>query len=966
MPSSPPRPSEAFFQRIVEDAEEGVWLIDREQRTIYLNPRMASMLGGTVDALLGRQLWDFMDESEVAQAQANLHKRQAGVRETHEFRLRRLDGSPLWAQLSTAPLLDRAGQYEGAMAFVSDIGWRHEAEQRLAESERTYQEFFERSPNIKLVVDPADGRIVNTNQAARAYYGYTVEEFQQLHISDINTLSAQEVAEEMQRATREERNAFLFRHRLKNGEVRDVEVRTIPIIHAGKPLLHSIVHDISRQKAAEHTLRLTQFSVEQAGLAVLWVDQAGIIRYANAYAGELANCTHAQLLNRPIWEFNLGSSEARWPELWAMVKKAGAKSMRSLARRLPDGSVPVEVRASHLLFEGEEFMVTYSLDISEQVQAEGMLAMQHAALEALAAGHSLQHLLHLITKRVEELAPDTLCSILLLDGEQLKTGAAPSLPAAYSEAIHGVHIGPNVGSCGTAAYFDRSVEVSDIASDPLWADYKDLALQHGLHACWSTPIHASDGRVLGTFALYFREKRSPNAFHRKIVAACSHLAGIAIEHRAAEARVHTLAFYDVLTGLPNRSLFADRVELALARAQREASQVALMFIDLDRFKTINDSLGHATGDRLLKTVAKRLEGLVRESDTVCRLGGDEFVLLLPDCDMNGAALLAEKLIAAAGERVEIDGLVLSPSASMGISLYPSDGEDYDALLKHADTAMYRAKEGGRNTYCFYRHDMNEDAAARLEMEAALRLALVRGELLLYYQPQLDIASGELYGLEALLRWQHPQWGMVSPAKFVPVAEECGLIDVIGAWVLDEACRQMAEWQRMGVAVPRVAVNLSVRQFRHDNLPQRVEATLARHQLRADQLTLEITESLMMLRDDDTLNALRRLDGMGITLAVDDFGTGYSSLGYLKRFPVRELKLDQSFVRDLSDDPDDRALASAVVRIGQSLRLKVVAEGVETAEQLEFLRGEGCDIAQGYHFARPMGADRLAGWVRERR
>ncbi|PHV12780.1 sensor domain-containing protein [Chitinimonas sp. BJB300] len=964
MPALLNHTDEQLFRRIVEDAEEGIWLVDNTSHTRYLNARMAQILGGQAEDIMNRPIWDFIYDDEIPVVQRHLERRRQGKHETYDLRFRRLDGEEIWTQMCTAPLWDAEDSYEGEIAFVRDISWRREAEQRFAESERANQAVFEHSGTIKLIIDPKDGRIVAANAAACAFYGYDAETFSQLNINQINTLSPEEIQTQLTRTTEEETFYFQFRHRLKSGEIRDVEIQSSAIDQAGRTLLHSIVHDITPQKSAEHWLRITQYSVEQARIAVVWINAAGKINYANRYACELVNCPHTQLINEPIWHFNLGISELNWPNLWESIKTTGALRQRSEVLRIPSTLIDIEVHASYLNFEGEEFMVSYTLDISEQVQAEGMLNMQHDALEAVAAGYNISHLLKLLAQRMEILTKDAFCSILLLEGDQLFTGAAPSLPESYNQAINGLRIGPTIGSCGTAAYFDRSIEVCDIATDPLWENFKDLALQHGLAACWSTPIHASDGRVLGTFALYFREKRGPSDYHRRVVSACTHLAGIAIEHRAAEARVHTLAFYDSLTGLPNRTLFADRVELALARAQRDATQLALLFIDLDRFKTINDSLGHAIGDRLLRTIAKRLAVLVRDSDTVCRLGGDEFVLLLPECDMSGAATIAEKLIISAAERVEFDGFVLNPSASIGISLYPSDGEDYDTLLKNADTAMYRAKEGGRNAYCFYHYEMNQNASARLKMEAGLRVALARNELLLHYQPQVYIDGGRLHGLEALVRWHHPQWGMVSPAEFIPVAEECGMIDEIGTWVLDEACHQMAEWQKQGIAIPRIAVNLSVRQFRHDNVYQRVVETLDRHSLKPNHLTLEITESLMMQRDDDTLNVLRALDSMGITLAVDDFGTGYSSLGYLKRFPVSELKLDQSFVRDLSEDQDDRALASAVIRIGQSLRLKVVAEGVETAEQLAFLQGEGCDIAQGYHFAKPMSAAALVIWVQE--
>ncbi|GAB3261924.1 hypothetical protein GCM10027296_36340 [Chitinimonas naiadis] len=952
----------AFFRRLVEEAADGVWIIDADSRTTYMNPRMANMLGGDVETLQGAPMWQFMDEAAQATAARNVDRRRDGVRETHEFEFRRLDGSHFWAEVSASPLFDGKGNYLGAFAYVLDISQRKATEQALAESERAYREVFDRGNAVKLMLDPASGKVVAANAAARDYYGYDAAEFEALTIHDINTLSEAEVRAEMASATREERLYFIFRHRLKSGEVRDVEVHATPITVGGHTLIHSIVHDIGRQTEAERRLRFTLYTVEQAHIAIAWVNPDGTLRDLNAYATRTLQYPREELAGRRIWEFDTQISAAEWPTLWTSVKEAGARSFRAEVRNRSGQSIPIEVYATHLAFEGEECIVAYSRDIAEQVRSERLLALQNDVLASITAAHPLKQIMHLLATRVEMLAPDTLCSILLLDGQRVRHGAAPSLPASFVAAIDGAPIGPRAGSCGTAAFLNQAVEVSDIATDPLWDDYRQLALPHGLRACWSSPIRASDGSVLGTFAIYFREQRHPGDYHRRIVEACTDLAGIAIEHRRAEDRIHTLAFYDALTGLPNRSLLEDRAELAIAHAQRNNQPLALLFTDLDRFKTINDSLGHAVGDRLLQAVAHRLEAAVRDADTVCRLGGDEFVLLLPECDAVGAAAVADKLIAAAADNVDVDGISLNGSASIGIALYPQDGPSYDALLKHADAAMYRAKELGRNTYCFYRHDMNEDAAERLDVENALRLALSRHELRLHYQPQIGIAALDLYGLEALVRWQHPDWGLVSPARFIPVAEESGLIDPIGRWVLDEACRQMAAWQRAGIAPPRISVNMSARQFRHDDIPAMVATMLDQYGLTATQLTLEITESLMMVRDDTTLQALQQLDAMGVTLAVDDFGTGYSSLGYLKRFPVGELKLDQSFVRDLDTDADDRSLASAVVGIGQSLRLTVVAEGVETASQLAFLREQGCDVAQGYYFARPMSAEAMDSWL----
>ncbi len=431
------------------------------------------------------------------------------------------------------------------------------------------------------------------------------------------------------------------------------------------------------------------------------------------------------------------------------------------------------------------------------------------------------------------------------------------------------------------------------------------------------------------------------------------------ERVAAQERIRQLAYFDSLTNLPNRRLLQDRAEQALASAEREGKQVALLFVDLDHFKTINDSLGHSAGDRLLGEVAQRLQSCVRRMDTVARLGGDEFVVLLTDVTVEGATEVARKLIYRVARPYQIESHELSVTPSLGISVFPQDGRDFESLLKHADTAMYRAKESGRNGYQFFASEMNVAAIERLTLENSLRQGIERGEFVLHYQPQIDLASGRIVGAEALVRWRHPQLGLVPPGKFIPVAEVSGLIVMIGEWVLSEACRQNRAWQDAGLPAISVAVNISAVQFRSGRIEDNVAAVLADTGLAPELLELELTEGIVMVGANATVETLQRISDMGVKLAIDDFGTGYSSLSYLKRFPIDRLKIDQSFVRDIVTDTDDWAISSAIISMGHSLRLKVIAEGVEHVEQLDMLRRQGCDEVQGYHFSVPLPADEFA-------
>jgi diguanylate cyclase (GGDEF)-like protein len=436
------------------------------------------------------------------------------------------------------------------------------------------------------------------------------------------------------------------------------------------------------------------------------------------------------------------------------------------------------------------------------------------------------------------------------------------------------------------------------------------------------------------------------------------------ERKEAQRRIELLAHHDPLTGLPNRLLLRDRVEQAQAQASRMHSRVALMYLDLDRFKTINDSLGHPVGDEMLKEVVTRLKSCVRDSDTISRQGGDEFIILLNDVrDSDAVSRVAEKIHQRMAEPMKVQHHLLTTSFSIGVALYPDDGQDFDILLQKADTAMYHAKEAGRNGHRFFTDQMNQKVVEHLTLETQLRRALENREFVLHYQPQIDLQEGTIIGVEALIRWNSPESGLVSPARFIPVAEDSGLIVPIGDWVLGEACRQARQWQEAGLPPFVMAVNLSGVQFKRQDLINSVINALVLSELDSQWLELELTESILIQDAEATLDSVRRLKALGVKLSVDDFGTGYSSLTYLKRFDVDKLKIDQSFVRDLVSDPEDAAIVRAIIQMAHSLKLRTIAEGVESEEVASLLRVFHCDEIQGYWLARPMPASELEGFVR---
>ena len=433
----------------------------------------------------------------------------------------------------------------------------------------------------------------------------------------------------------------------------------------------------------------------------------------------------------------------------------------------------------------------------------------------------------------------------------------------------------------------------------------------------------------------------------------------------AQERLSHLAHHDVLTDLANRALLRDHLDEALAQAQRNDHMVALLYLDLDRFKTINDSLGHSVGDSLLQAVAQRLRDCIRKGDTIARLGGDEFTVLLPSVnDVDVPAHVAQNVLETLRPSIAVDGHDVFVNASIGITIYPDDGETAEYLLRNADLAMYRAKSAGGNTYEFFTEDMTVQTVRRLDLEHKLRYALERNEFTLYYQPRADLQSGRICGFEALLRWQQPELGNVAPEDFIPVLEETGLIIPVGEWVIRTVCSFTQNLRATGLEAVRVAVNLSARQFRDNNLVKFIEQCLQDSGLEGRHLELEITESLLVENIDTTTTMLRVLHAMGIHISIDDFGTGFSSLAYLKRFPIDTLKIDRAFVRDVTSNTDDKAIVTAIISMSRSLGYSVTAEGVETKEQLAFLRLQGCDEIQGYFLSRPLSTENLETWITE--
>uniref|UniRef100_UPI00398366D8 EAL domain-containing protein n=1 Tax=Gaiella sp. TaxID=2663207 RepID=UPI00398366D8 len=845
--------------------------------------------------------------------------------------------------------------------------------------------------------------------------------------------------------------------------------------------------------------------LESALDCIITIDHEGTIVEFNPAAESTFGYDRQDVLGQQMQELlippSLRESHARGLKHYLATGEGAVLGTRTeVSAMRSDGSeFPIELSIVRVDVPGDPVFTAYVRDITERTLSEAVATGQERLLEMIATGAPLTVLLGLVTRFVEEHRSDVLASILLLDqdGLHLRHAVAPSLPVEYTSAMDGVAIGPAMGSCGTAAYRRERVIVSSIANDPLWKDYSELALSHGLEACWSTPIISTGGAVLGTVALYYRQPRSPTDDDLRFVDSVVHLATIAIERshsedalraseeryrdlfenatepiatvsldetitgvnaafahvlgysreeligsnlseyvtadgyeRAVKATEHKLsredtdttfeqefiardghsvilevssrtlfengvpvgvqgmcrdvsarkqaeaelrqldelnrhqALHDSLTGLPNRACFRERVEQAIAAGDSDGSELALLMIDLDHFKEINDSLGHHYGDLLLVELARRFRSVVRHTDTIARLGGDEFGMLVPkltgtERDLEPAL---DRILAAFKEPFQINGVPLHVEASVGIARHPAHGRNVDVLLQRADVAMYVAKENGV-VHALYDQGLDRHDPWRLTLLSELPRAIRERELVLHYQPQIDVRTEAIASVEALVRWQHPTRGLIAPRDFVPLAERTGLIQPLTMFVLDKALAQCSRWEHEGTPLT-VAVNLSMRNLHDPTLPTEVAKLLGRWGLAGDRLKLEITESAIASDPARTSATVEGLSALGVTISIDDFGTGYTSLAQLARLAVDEIKIDRSFILNMTDD--DATIVHSIITLGHDLGLEVVAEGVETSASWNKLADLGCDAIQGYYISHPLDADDLGRFLRATR
>ena len=914
---------EARRQRILGEVFDrsgyGILLADAASGAlVQVNDRALEMLGYTRAEILARQLWQIaFPDAETWRTWSEALTGQVRVLDTG-YRCR--DGSVLPVEARVCEVRD--GDDVLHVAIFRDMSATRKIEAALRDGERYYRHVIDSAIDGYFAMD-LQRRFIEVNDRLCELFGYPREEWMgRTPLDFITEQSRAELIAQMQRIETTDRRRFQLIGQRKDGT-------TFPILlnnsthrnEQGEPVgsfgfITDLTPIIEAQRAVAESERELRGILDDLQDTYYRTDQAGIIVRASRSVEQLLGYTVEETLGRKLADFYC--SQADREDFLARMRANGGHIVGGESRlRHRDGRELWVLTTAHFITDADGNVVGVegtTRDNTRQRHAEEQLRLAAKVFES--SGEA----------------------IMITDAN----GIMISVNQAFT-AVTGYSAAEAVGS-------NASMLASGRHSREFFSDMWCAMLGNGY---WQGEIwnRRRNGEI-------FPEWMGISSV-RDEKGVISHFVGIfsdISERKAVEAKIAFLAHHDPLTGLPNRLLLKDRMQQAMVHGERTGRKVALLFVDLDRFKAVNDSFGHPVGDVLLRDAAQRLLACVRDSDTISRHGGDEFLVVLTDLQNSEApARIAAKIMAVLGEPFHIEAHEAKISASVGIAVYPEDGADFDQLLKKADTAMYHAKGAGRNAFRFYTRSMNAAAQERLDLHARLRRALEHGEFELYYQPLVDLASGRAVAAEALLRWHSPDQGLVAPDQFVAAAEHSGLIVPLGEWVLQEACRELTRWQAAGRADFSVSVNISSIQFRRGDVEETVLRALAASGASPSGLELELTESILIDDAEQVLATIRRLQALGVRLSIDDFGTGYSSLAYLKRFAVDKLKIDQSFVRDIVTDPDDAAIVRAVIQMAASLGLHVVAEGVENEAVAEALRAMKCDLVQGFHFGRPMPA-----------
>jgi diguanylate cyclase (GGDEF)-like protein/PAS domain S-box-containing protein len=908
-----------------------MWVFERKTlKFLAVNEAASRQYGFSRQEFLTMTIADIRPEEDIPALLQATAISSHGLQIPSTWRHRRKDGTVIDVEIVGHNLTFRGVDAE--LIAAQDVSERKRAEETV----KRLASIVEFSQDAIIGKNLA-GVITSWNRAAEKMYGYTSAEVIGRDLSFLVPVERQAelrfIMERMQKGLAIE---CLETQRLnKAGSVLEVSLSISPIEDAGGRVIgaSTIARDITPQKRAVEQLQLQSAALEAAGNAIVITDWHGSIMWVNGAFTQMTGYSKEEVLGKNPSLLKSGEQpESYYAELWSTIT-AGKVWRGEIANKRKDGTRYIEEMTITPVVRdccnpANRYFIAIKQDISERRKSEEALLFKTALLEAQAE------------TTIDGILVVDESNHIVLSNKQfgLQFGIPEELLRAKDDQV--------VLDCVTAKVEEPDVFVERIKYLYHHQSEKgrdEFALKNGtIFDRYTAPLVDSKGQHRGRI-WYFRD---------------------ITDRKLAEERVRYLAYYDDLTGLANRTLLQDRLSKAVADARRQKHKVALLFLDLDRFKDINDSLGHSIGDLLLQGIAERLKKWGREQDTIARLGGDEFVVMLTHItDVPNAAVAAERIMDVLNDAFVIQGHSLHVNCSVGVSVFPEHGEDGETLIKNADAAMYSAKQSGRNNFRFFTEDLNTQAVERVTLENRLRSALTRSELFLMYQPQIDIASGRITGLEALIRWQHPELGLVPPDKFIRIAENSGLILPIGEWVLRTACSQVRKWQEAGLPRVTVAVNVSAIQFRQEGFCELVRKVLQETGVQPQYLELELTESLLLANAELMLSVIQELREMGVTLAIDDFGTGYSNFSYLKQFRINKLKIDRSLIQEIALNPDDAAITAAIISMAKSLHLKVIAEGVEDEAQMSILRTHHCDEIQGYYFSKPLPVDKVAGKLR---
>ena len=903
-------------EQVLATMKGAVLVVDLQAKIRVANRAACAMLGYGENDLVGKPLKTIVDEGEKISTGKLLQS--MGVLEQNMV-WRAADGTRVDVAASSSFLRDGEGTPVGVVYVASDVTERRRAEQAMRESEHRYRTLFDGNPLPMWIYDFETLRFLAVNEAATRTYGYSKGEFLRMRITDIRPAEELPVMHARLAELRDRAAPALFRHRKADGTTFFVEITSYEFVTAGRRARLVISVDVTERQRAEQLLRESEERyrslVELSPDAIMLHSDRRFI-FLNPAAVELLGATSADDLigTEIIDRVHPDSRHAVAARLRTLDEGHDVPMIEEKFLRLDGSEVAVEVAAIGFVFNGMPAVQVVARDITQRKEIE----------------------------------------------ERYRLLFERNLAGVFRTTTDGSILDCNDALARIFGYHDKD-ELLAQPAESVYFDPQDREnvlnrlREHGSLTNIETRMRRADGTELWVLE------------NVTLIESRGELEGTIIditERKTAQEQIEYQAFHDVLTGLPNRRLFRDRIGVALAHARRQRRGIAVMFLDRDEFKLVNDTLGHTVGDGLLQAIANRLVGAVRAEDTVARMGGDEFTILVSDTsDRRAAGVVAAKVLETVAQPVTIDEHELFVTTSLGIAMFPDDGTDAETLLKNADRSMYRAKEAGRNNFQYATPDAFDSAAGRLSIEASLHHALEREELVVHYQPIIDLASHEIVGAEALVRWRHPENGLMGPDDFIHIAEECGLIVPMGEWILRTSCAQMKQWHDAGHARLRIAVNLSPRQFQQRDLPATIERVLRETGLSPAMLDIEITESAAMQNAEQSLAIMRKLKEMGVRISIDDFGTGYSSLSYLKRFPIDTVKIDQNFVRDLAQSSNDAAIVTAVISMARALKLGVIAEGVETTEQLDFLKREQCETIQGFLYSRPVPAEEFGAALR---